>query len=190
MKTLTDKILAVVKKAGVSGISPVEIAEKLKEDKRSIGYLTRNLAKIGKLKRLNEPSTRPQLFASIGKKQRMPPKADSITIITKAQPRNTTVKPERLKVEELLNSAMMPMTIITMVEKTELDKNVIRKIMWRLQQDGIAANVGDKKEALYKATAKIKASKKSEVAKTDGYVCNGTMPYAKFGDIPRMECAR
>ena len=120
------------------------------------------------------------------KKANLPPRSDSVTVITKAQPRNSTVSPERLQLEAFLKSCRVPIRTIQIADKTGFLPDFVRKMMWRLVHDGIATNVGGRCGKL------LALGGSGHVARIDpkSYHCGGTMPYARAGDIPRMECVR
>lgn len=188
--TITDQIFQAIKQAGQGGISIANIADKIGVDQRRIQYLAKSMVDRCKIKRLNPPKARPQLFViATGKKIQLDRTRD-VAAITKAQARNTTVSPQRIQIEKLLKNAHQAMRVVTIADKTGIDKNQVRKIMARLAHDGVATNVGTSKETIWRATRKIKAAQESAHSKSISYHCNGTMGHAKPGDIPRMECVR
>ena len=188
--SLSDQIFEVVKQAGPAGIAPPQIAEKLGVEQRRLGYLVKQMADRCLLERLNPPRARPQLFVVAGRRQNLPPRSDSVTVINKAQPRNVSVSPERLRIENLLQAATVGLRPLSISKKTGVTLDSVRKIMWRLQRDRLATNVGSSKESIWRATGKIKAASDSARAMSERHHCNGTMPRARPSDIPRMECAR
>lgn len=187
--SLSDQIFEVVKQAGPAGVSPVEIAQRTGQDRRLVGYHIKRMADLCKVKRLLPPKAKPQLFALETTAKPLTRTRD-LAKITKAQPRNATLSPERIQIEALLKNAHQAMRVVTIADKTGINRNQVRIIMARLAHDGIATNVGTSKETSWRATKKIKAAQESAHARSIGYHCGGTMPHAKTGDLPCMECVR
>lgn len=188
--TITDQIYEAIKQAGAGGISIAQIAEQLKVDQRRIQYLAKSMVDRCKIERLNPPKARLQLFVIATGKPNLPERTRDLAAITKAQPRNVTLSPERIQIEELLKTAHQAMRVVTISDKTGINRNQVRIILSRLAHDGIATNVGTSKETIWRATKKIKAAQESALARSISYHCAGTMPHAKPGDLPRMECVR
>lgn len=116
----------------------------------------------------------------------LPPRSDSITIITRAQPRNQNISPDRLKLEAVLTAATTPLRVDALAKLTGIEPQRVRKLLQSLRQDGFASNVAGSEDPRWRARVNSVAPS----IKRPKRVANGNQPKAKPGYLPSMTCVR
>lgn len=121
------------------------------------------------------------------RKPNLPMRSDSVTIITRAQPRNHSISPDRLLLEQALTDATEPMRTEALAKITQLAEKRVRQLLQSLRQDGFAANVGGTNDPRWRACSHSAAAKKTQ--RTERFA-NGNQPSAPASCLPAMSCAR
>jgi hypothetical protein len=121
------------------------------------------------------------------RKPNLPPRSDSVTIITRAQPRNQNISPDRLLLERALIEATGPMHGEALAKITQLTEKRVRQLLQSLRQDGFAANVSGTNDPRWRACCHSAAAKQS---KQPERFANGNQPRAPASCLPAMACAR
>ena len=118
------------------------------------------------------------------KKANLPPRSNDVAKITKSPDLNKAASTNRGEIEKFIKKAFEPMRSKDIAFRTGIDANIVRRTMSRLYAEGKVVNLGTEKCALWQLAG---AAKKVDY---QSYHRSGTMPNAKPGDLPRMECAR
>jgi hypothetical protein len=124
------------------------------------------------------------------RKPNLPPRSDSVTIITRAQPRNQNISPDRLAIEQALLDSPEALRPDVLATRTRLEVSRVRKFLQAMAHDGFAANTGTTLDPRWKACTHIKTDKAAATKKANERVANGNQAAAPASCLPAMASAR
>lgn len=116
----------------------------------------------------------------------LPARATTVTAITKAQPRNSTVSRDRLNLERALPTDGQALSPAALSIATGVELQKVRRIMQTLRDNGQAVNVGTPGAALWRAVD----PKARRAAPPVVRFCNSSAPTMRPSDRPSMICPR
>lgn len=182
-----EAIIRCIKAAGPEGATVAQVVQATGDAINPVRMHLKNLSRAGVIVRLIEGNTRCQIFAIAEKrKPNLPLRSDSVTIITKAQPRNQNISSGRLTLEKVLLEASEPMRVDSLAKVSNLDIKRVRKLLQTMRDDGFSVNVGSTNDPRWRARSLIKLGTSSGFDR----VCNGNRPAAPANYLPTMGCVR
>lgn len=186
-----EAIIRCIKAAGPEGATVAQVVQATGDAINPVRMHLKNLSRAGVIVRLIEGNTRCQLYAIAEKrKPNLPPRSDSVTIITKAQPRNHNLSEGRAMLEKALLEATEAKTPKQLSSELGIDIVVLRRYLQAMRHLGFCANVGQGRDVRYRATVHSRAEAAVASAKSLNRVCNGNRPAAPANYLPTMGCMR
>jgi hypothetical protein len=111
----------------------------------------------------------------------LPPPSTTVMAVTKAQPRNSQLSPDRIALEQALLDAEAPMSPVELAKAAGLEPKRAGQLLQSLAHCSFASNVGTSKRPQWRASVYIQAAAKAASAKSATRVCNASMPTMRHG---------
>lgn len=188
------KILKMIDASGPQGVETDQLVDKLGIPRAKVQMFARNMVTKHKIVRMRPPSSN-QLYVTprhvdayriANGLPNPPPRSTTVTAITRAQPRNQHISPERLKLEQTLLDATEPMRPEALALASGLPLQHVRRLLQSLRHEGFAANVACAKNPLWRACAHTKAAQATAEGKSAQRVCNSSQPPMRPSHLPTM----
>ena len=187
-----NAVLQVIRDAKAKGLSTDQVVVLARMTEEKARMHIKNLVASKKVVRMLERPNRHQMYAAAEfcpRKPNLPPRSDSVTVITKTSERNHSVSPERLTIEQALLDSTESLRTEALSSRTGVEISKVRRFLQVMRHDGFASNTGTTNDPRWRACVHI-AAERAGSAKADKRFANGTQPAAPANYLPVMGCVR
>jgi hypothetical protein len=188
------EVLALIDAAGPKGMTTAEIAKSTGLDLERIQNFIKRMRASRKVAPILKPGTRDQRYVTTrsfgvhleasGLFTNLPPRTTTVTVIKSTGPRNSTVSPERLAIEDVLAAATAPLSVEMICLVSDVDIHKTRAILTRMRHDGMATNLGERVAMWQRTGARVPKVEREQ------RVCNGNQPAMPVGYLSSMNPVR